>query len=684
MIPYVKNNPTKSLNLHDFSGGVNYGGQKTHIKDNQLTDVKNMWFQKGALKTRPAVEMAVKGQGNYGDSSEINVDKMNEIIINGKSYLLEMVKELLSGSTNINLRFIGEKDCINLGRITIDVENAPAFAVIFKDDVFLFVGKVNKIYKITKQYDGTYSSASVINETDIYAPLVLTNCWPCYNDSGKINAMLLKGADIAESFNLLSNRYRMCFSQYDAKDYIEVNTGESASRISYMEYGLPYTKVGTKGEIYLEYTCFEGFTHVHSVSCPQINEPTVESNVSDDGLYMHAYVKGDVCHVTLNSSAERANYNPDYVSVEKYINNNLYINAPRYNPEENWEKVTLMTQKVWYGNNSLGVNGGSRLFLGGNNKEKALLVWSDFENPLYFPENNYAYVGDNSQKITALGRMGAELVIFKEREIYSTQYVYNEDSITNGAFFPMALIHPEIGCNHPESIQLVRNRLVFFDKGRVYTISENNQYSERNVYPISEVISSVLSKYADNLVFSADWQGYYLLFIENSVFLMDYNTYGYVNIHSTNKTDVANNNIPWYLWELQDKAVAVKMLNNELYLWVKENSTYSLMKFNDEVNEDYSAKDNKFKKITSLLETKHFDFGNPDKYKIIEKVSFDALKDNKLTLTFITDEIIFDSHSMFLNSLVPESRYIKTLGIRLETTGRLLITSVKMRYRLGF
>ncbi len=692
MIPYIKRNGAKSFKVTEFSGGVNLMKEKKLIRDDQLSSAKNMWFSGGALKTRPAVAEAIKNNNIY-EHPEISVDNMNEIVYKSKSYLLETVKEKVGDTTVINLRFVSESDFIFLDRIVISHENAPVFSVIFKDNVYVFVGTVNEIYKLTKLSEGVYSKATLVSENEIYAPLVLTNCWSCFNDSGKINAMLLKGADKLEDFNLLSNRYRMCFSQYDAKNYIEVNEGDSESRVSYMEYGLPYTSPGTNGKIYLEYTCYEGYTHRHSVDCPDVKAPTVESNIGDDGLYLHAFVKGDICHVTLNSSKEATHFDADIVSVEKYINNNMIINAPRTNPIKNLEKVTLMREKVWFGNNSLGVNGGSRLFLGGNIKEKSLLIWSDFENPLYFPESNYAYVGDKAQEITAFKRMGAELVIFKEKEIYSTKYAFNEESL-NIATFPLALIHPEIGCRHPESIQLVRNRLVFYNDGQVYVICEQNQFSERNVYPVSSLINPELKKRNALKVYSADWNGLYLLFVDETVFLMNYNTYAYVNISAG--SDENHMEIPWFIWELPQKTDGVKSVNGELLLWVKSDSdegisSINIMKLNDETVDKkvvFEVKDEavvKFKseKIISAFETKHFDLGDPHRIKIIEKVLFDSIKDHKMTVQVISEENIPDSHSAFFNSIVPENRYLRSVGLLFETTGRLCLTGLEIRYRMG-
>ncbi len=695
MIPLKQSKATKTFNILDFSGGINLSKGQKKIKDNQLSQAENMWFKEGILKTRPALRKSFSEDFLYKGQTTSSVNEMNVMVLKGERYYLQETKEFSEGNTIITLNFIG-KSIIPAGKIQIQGD-LPFFSVIFKDNIYIFFGVINKIYLIKKTGEADFSVPEEVTEDEIYVPLVLTNCWSCYNDSGKINAMLLKGAVRNEDFNILSNRYKMKFSQYDPKCYFEAFEGDSKSRVSYMEYGLPFTTSKAEGEIYLEYTCYAGYTHRHKVSCPKEEAPTVESEASKliagDDLYLHAYIKGDVCHVTLNSSKEAEKYFPDIVSVEKYINNNMTINAPRTGAQ--WDKVALMKKMLWYGNTSLGVNGGSRLFLGGNEKEESLLLWSDFENPLYFPESNYAYVGDKAQKITALARQGADLIIFKEREIYSTKYVQGEINESESplneqgkiAYFPMTLIHPLIGCDCPDSIQLLRNRLVFLNSsGKVYTVSQQNQYSEMNIYEISGTIEKLLKKEDLKNAKSADWQGFYLLFTGENVFVMDYNSYGYINAHY-------EENIPWFKWRLRQSPLSVYVvgenLNTVTKYSLKNGVKFTYSQFDErvfedtvfEISEDNALKE-KEEKIFSSFETKHFDFSKPFNNKTVEKVFFDVNDNKKLTVTFIEDEFYMDIHSVKEDSLVPDKRSVKTLGIRFEAEGELNISAINIRFRM--
>ena len=192
------------------------------------------------------------------------------------------------------------------------------------------------------------------------------------------------------------------------------------------------------------------------------------------------------------------------------------------------------------------------MFLCGNKEEKnsSLLLWSGLNNPLYFPLNGYAYVGNSNSGLTGFGKQSNMLVLFKRFEAFYTYYA--QDSSGGSAYFPIVQINSSIGCDMPDTIQLCRNRLVWTNSdGRVYTLVSNSQYSERNIYLVSEMIYPVL-KNDTNLSTAAacDWNGYYVLFCKEKVYLMNYDSYGYQYITSYTKNEDANLHIPWYVWEL--------------------------------------------------------------------------------------------------------------------------------------
>lgn len=705
MIPYLKKQPMRKFSVKELSGGVNFLKDAKSIGDGQLSDGRNVWFHKGALITRPALENSKNAPLFFESEPEISV--IGTAVIFSKTYELE---KIVSGN-RVVLRYVSPDDVIPLFDFSFQCDSLSALAFTFKGHIYLLIHstdgtEINDIYLIKKEDEGRYALPQKLENRDFYVPLVLTNCWACYSDSGKEKAMIEKGASVYEGFNLLSDRYRMQFSMYDANvgGYVEVVEGDISSRVSYMEYGLPYTTKDCDGDITLEYYDSSGAIHCHRVSCPSEKMPTVEnSQNNEDGLYLHAFIKGDVCHITLNSRREANNYVPDFISISQYVNNNMTVEAPRKTVGNEMEKVCAMQEAIWYGNTSLGINGGSRLFLGGNLIDDALVLWSDFEKPLYFPENNYAYVGDRSQRVTAFKKQGANLVIFKENEIYSTCYSQGDilssqipeeaDITTRIAYFPMILIHPSIGCKNPKTIELCRNRLVFLSSdGSVCTISENNQYSERNVYVLSETVSPKLEKENLENAFSADWCGNYILFSEKRAYLMNYNTYGYVNIHSYTEESLASGHIPWFLWNFPQRIGSASVSGDRIMLRTTEESdniflvnTVTLSEENEEdkiykINSSNNFEEKLFK-IPYMIETKHFDFSEPHRNKIIEKVRIAMIKNKSLTVEFISNKNLPDRHSAFLNTFIPYNRLVRNMGIRLMGEGKITLSSLEVIIR---
>ena len=78
---------------------------------------------------------------------------------------------------------------------------------------------------------------------------------------------------------------------------------------------------------------------------------------------------------------------------------------------EDMYKVFGMQQRTYYDAGAEGISGGARLFLTANRagKERNLVMWSSLNNPLYWPENNYAYIGDKTQAVTGFGKQGENL-----------------------------------------------------------------------------------------------------------------------------------------------------------------------------------------------------------------------------------------------------------------------------------
>ena len=141
---------------------------------------------------------------------------------------------------------------------------------------------------------------------------------------------------------------------------------------------------------------------------------------------------------------------------------------------------------------SYGGANNSRIFIGGNG---ANYYFSDVLDPTYFPEQNYSPVGNNSGDITGFGEQYDVLVVFTNRETYGVEYQVKDDGT---GYFTQVLINGRVGCDCPNTIQLIQNRLTWLTTyDGVCTMVSTSIEDERNIMPISRNVNPKLLKEAN-------------------------------------------------------------------------------------------------------------------------------------------------------------------------------------------
>ncbi|MBQ8741092.1 MAG: hypothetical protein IJY79_06040, partial [Clostridia bacterium] len=454
-----------------------------------------------------------------------------------------------------------------------------------------------------------------------------------------------------------------------------------------------------------------------------------------DGTTKIDIVREPISYINIYDSASSSKLNIGSVDGGSLIGGYVLVNAV-CDVSADAHKVYCMTRSTWFGGAANGINGGSRLFLCGNTeeKEKNLIMWSGVNNPLYFNENCYAYVGDKSQAVTAFGQQGENLIIFKESSTYYSYYATNSeidaealinqsvvDYEVNSEYFPIVQLNNTIGCNCPDTVQLCRNRLVWTDNdGTVYVLLTKNEYSERNIYIVSSMIEQKLSKeIAAELktAVACDFDGHYVLIVGNHAYVMDYNSYGYQYIHSYSKSEDGNAMIPWYYWEFPKNAdfsvrrycpfgnfIIALECDTTLNAFSIISSALNAKNFSG--NDNYlvvvdryeNEISNKTEKIRCRLQTKLFDMRAPHHSKNIEKVvvGFGNNGGDEITVGLVsnvgteTESVVLasgdtdesDAAYISVKSFYPCARSVRSLGVSLECQGLLTVDSLSLQYRL--
>ena len=740
--PKINKQARKSVNIPEFMGGLNLRESPTHCNDNQLTDMLNLWYKDGALRTRPGMNNGgtelIENSASYsqGDcmAEDMKCHEIFEDIYNnatGKEgrYQLCTVLSCYSDKSCISLFWCGADEMIKLPQLVLDGKAVNSYFVVKHNEYLYCFVNINQgnsfngeIHRLQIELNGIaisdYGSSinwTKLSEEDVYIPLAVHHCVTDASYGMSYSEIVASGA-MLEGFNMLSNKYRMIYSAYNKNIAADVHntSGEVIrSKVHYMRYSL-LSSVRVGDTVTAKYT-YNGVTYTHTVSVSE------DTRKGDGGWYWEEALKDDdlyMCvlnNVVIFVSSENIE-GTAYVTSEGQTEDNLEITAVYHGANAEKQKIFGMRKATWFGGGSEGLAGGTRLFLCGNDgNEKSLVCWSGLNNPLYFPENAYFYVGDEGSEVTGFGKQSDMLIIFKKYETWFTRYNQNTsisasdlidqsviDLQSSAVYFPLTCINPYIGCAYPNTVQLCRNRLVWLGNDKqVYTLVTNNQYNERSIFAVSEMVNPKLKKESFSNVAACDWNGYYCLSIENKLYLMDYNSYGYIYVSSHSKTEDANIKIPWYYWELPKSGEMniIHAADNKLCFmcYIRQIKYYSDKLRSYVIDLDLEEHTDNGEPIKSMAQTKFFDFGAQNYFKNISSVglSLGYNGGEEITVTYLTDggeaqdSIILEDgaderSAEFIKSVVLNPCIYSSVrfGLRLEAAGNMIIDGMNLDYRI--
>ncbi len=727
--PSMRGKQSARISIPLLSGGLNVSRQATEINDNQLTECTNMWFNDGVLKTRPGVEC----NSYFVDDKMVNTGI--KISYNGKRLRVYRIIEenqiyiTLYDDNGTALNDTGfsvegtVKSAVFAGHLSASTQYIYCYYSYLKDEELLCGVKRFKIVKSDvagELRDGLFSED--IADIEYYEPTVIAN--NDFSNDGSVNGTTFEG------YNLLNGKHKvLCTS----KDNDEDSNYLHAYIPSEQREGVPITvEFYTKkwGYQKLEVAGQDGVWDADFA--PEKDGVTVtgysylnvrfenKSHINKYGNYAQ--------NSQLTIAAGFTTGNGEGIGAGSG-SSNVIVHLER--DVDTADKVCCNTQSIWYGGSTGGISGGSFLFMAGAEPNK--LIWSDVDNPLYFPENNYLRIGPDSEKITKLAKMGNNLVVFKEHSVYIVTCVEGEgvtveqlttsavtDVTAYAATFPTANINDDIGCDLPETVQLCRNRLVWANStGKVYQIVTHSMTSERNIYAISGNIEKLIKRELKNIdnpkltASATSWQGYYLLALGGkTVFVMNYNNYGFSNIYSYSKTEDAENRIEWYKWEFAYDVVNVANVNENVLITVRgerkyESDTASTYNWVCRLNElsvydNYLVGSTNLEKVDELdipcyFATKWFDFGMMDYYKAVDQVYLTAgsEKGGDITLSYITQRGTVGERIIGLETETPDNEnFIKTyrqlpmqkrlrhFGLKISSQGQFVFGGFVIKFKV--
>ena len=669
------------LALPQLSGGVNYSVLPTLIDDNQLSDVKNLWFRDGVLKTRPGISHKSEAEFTSKAETIAGYHAFDDSFCAFGSYddgNATKTKLFFDFSQNVDYIITDHAKRKVVPWFCESRESGTEFPMCYyyhTNESKKLVGKVASF------------SGYMFSEKNPYVPTVVVGGVP----KEKITDAA-EGTGL-EPFNLLTGDYKCKYTSNGKGGYFRLPKANGISSISVFVTN----KNGTVSEFYVYET--DG---IEEYKEDEKTTRTLHVQEHDTtGLYLVADLKDGVCWIAANNNSKDAS-----VLAQTGIANDITIVVESANSDENIRKIYGMQFSEWYGGGSAGLSGGTRLFVSGNPEHPSLVHWSALNDPLYFPENNYALVGEDTKRVTAFGKQEDLLVIFKDGELYCTKY-YDGQSVTYEqlenqevidieaarAVFPIVQLHPSVGCDRPKTVCLCNNRLVWFNSdGKVYGLFSANQYSERNVRELSLNVDKKLRGMVDKNASAAEFENHYLLCLGDTVFSMDFSSVGFTYFASYSSDEKSQKAVRWYVWEFDKNYVVFNQGKKVVFLNFATNEDTTSFYF-CEMNDPESK--GSYDDIAVSLSTKRFDFGHANRYKRINPfyLHIGGESGKIANLTYLNEngecydayQPIFTGENLLSASpirVTPNAIRTRTFGIKIESNGYIEIGGMTLNYSL--
>ena len=692
------------VTVPQLNGGVNVYDVPNRVGDNQLTECNNLWWHSGALRTRPGLALDTEkwvkthtftARQPVGDRELL----LTQFETKGENAIFQILHtDLTDGCTHFGgHEFAATDGLVSALGIRAPKSRSKWYFLLSNGDV------------IVEETNGEGGNATP------YIPTVMINGVgeDCEADAEP---------SAYEDYNMLTRAFQCHYTTDGVSTTWKLPMGNLATDLPGVER--ESEAGGTVAKVELDVYGENGLRTVEVSlvynECGRVPEQSIplsaaEAGVTGYGDEVELRVRVDAAKGVLYTqlwetvaSSVGAQVTQIPSGLPFLVANNLRITAWRSREyEKNRLTICGMTRGEWFGGDVSGIAGGTRFFVCGNPDEPDLLCWSGIEHPLYFPEHNRVRVGDDHQAITAMGKQGSLLVLYKEREMHAMQYSSGTESdydfaqsggvaVTSYmAQFLLIPINAGVGCDCPDTVRLVNNRLVWANSdGEVYMLTATNQYSERNVRMISRNVRRLLTDCGKEALQNAqagEYEGYYLLLVENRMFLMNTQTSAFTSFNYYDDENTAAKAIPWFVWTLPGHLTYTGMVSgqNTVKLSVTDSErgegTIAML----EGDTDDGAP------IPCRMKTKLWDFGIADHKKSVEHIymGLGCADISRVQVSYITDRgRIFDSYRMknsvegqegylLRRHLTPNVRMVQAFGLCLDSPTGLELDEIKIKVR---
>lgn len=624
----LKTIPMKEFAKERFDGGLNTYNKEDLILENQMSDGSNVLFENGTLISRKGlsfnIDNALESYDDYSffhkgltvtDAKLLKDNQIHRVAYtvcgDRSSYQMLTVYLISPEGTTV------ATDKIEIRRTSYDIYymfDNIIFLVGTKKSgcgLYAFLSRksgLNDIFEIY-ELDSAYNKWIRLYEQDFYIPVVYLNGHGNrYHDALAQGNISAQNTTKPESLNMLSPRFRAYF------------TSDGYSTL----FKLPIKQLSADSTIVCR-------SYISPNNYREWIIPAFEESVTaltDLGnITMRCY--RDTGYLSFYDE----NGTSIAIPISSVTSNNLLVEASRL---ENDGLAEVMGCKLCQIYNS-------NVFFYKNPQNPSRIYLAQIDNPLYFPENMKKSVGNPSDYVTAMAVQNNKLIAFKSSEIYLISIKKNDSELlldglvgsTVTSFedrqITQSLIHGSVGCAKKETLTVCGNRLVWLSIDyRVYTLATTTYGKENNVYCVSTPIGNILKSYSEGELknaFAFDHNGYYVLYIEQSLYMLNYRikNFGISAVYTA--LGDHGDSISWYVMKLPyQKYYSGYSNGDKIYLsCVDLLEKYCVIATLDgEKDMVLAVEDGKVIQkelsIESNITTKFFTLGNPNIRKNIEEV----------------------------------------------------------------
>ncbi len=245
-----------------------------------------------------------------------------------------------------------------------------------------------------------------------------------------------------------------------------------------------------------------------------------------------------------------------------------------------------LSQRIWgctvgssFGGGTLD---GTRVILGGNSEYPGRYFTSELGDGLRFYEDSGGVIGAGTEDITAFSKQYVYLMIFTKNTVSRMSYTYDADL---GGYFTVKTISTSIGCDIPDSVEVVDNRTVFANTDGIYIIDVTDNFDELNIVPISK---NITDNYGKNGYFSVPkeellqgkcclYDRKYMFLAGERIFIWDY---GQVAYASSSDFVKSAKRLVWFEFD-SDRAKWLTVTGRKLYCIKEIDGCYEIYAYDE-------------------------------------------------------------------------------------------------------